>query len=59
MTGYVVAGDLARDCPNLIRAMSLIGGCLTHPELLTRCRTSKAAPHAMQLAPVGSLAVRQ
>ena len=40
--------------PNWIRAMSRIGGCSSHPESLTRSRTSTGAPQCGQLvvAPV-------
>jgi hypothetical protein len=34
---------------NLILAMSLIGGCFTHPDLVTRSRTSIGAPQRGQV----------
>jgi hypothetical protein len=42
-----------------ILAISLIGGCSAHPDLLTRTRTSVGAPQFGQVVPVPSLGRRQ
>jgi hypothetical protein len=48
------------DRPNLILAMSRIGGCSDQPELETRSRTSTGAPHRGQVGvPSSLLVIRQ
>ena len=39
--------------------MSLIGGCSTHPDLLTAERMSTGAPHSGQVGADGSLGCLQ
>jgi hypothetical protein len=47
------------DWPNWMRAMSRIGGCSCHPDVLTAAVTSTGAPQLGQLLPVASLGSRQ
>jgi hypothetical protein len=42
-----------------ILAMSLIGGCSAHPDLVTLARTSVGAPQCGHVVPLPSLAMRQ
>src|ERR1700735_3869988 len=47
------------DCPNWMRAMSLMAGCFIQPDRLTTAVTSMGAPHRGHDVPDGSLGCRQ